>query len=110
MKEACKKDEKPIEEIALQQNIPKNMREWNFTKEGKANKSLFAVICRYIQEAINRDTGKMMSSKVLATHCDLAESSVGKLIMGKQYMGGHALKEYKETLGAAGKEVPIRKS
>ena len=51
-----------------------------------------------------------MSSKVLATHCDLAESSVGKLIMGKRYMGGHALKEYKETLGAAGKEVPIRKS
>ena len=39
VKEACKKDEKPIEEIALQQNIPKNMREWNFrsTKEGRAN-------------------------------------------------------------------------
>ena len=39
----------------------------------------------------------------------MASSSIGKLISGKQYLGGYALEQVHDKVKVEGKELPFRK-
>ena len=86
--------ESPIEDVAMFQNAPRCNKEWEFNAEGKATRMLAAIITRYIHERINKDTAKVLSAKTLHEKFGIAESSLGKVISGRQYKGGKEIGEY----------------
>ena len=86
--------ESPIEDVAMFQNVPRCNKEWEFNAEGKATRMLAAIITRYIHERINKDTAKVLSAKSLHMKFGIAESSLGKVISGRQYKGGKEIGEY----------------
>ena len=86
--------ESPIEDVAMFQNVPRCNKEWEFNAEGKATRMLAAIITRYIHERINKDTAKVLSAKSLHEKFGIAESSLSKVISGRQYKGGKEIGEY----------------
>ena len=86
--------ENPIEDVAMFQNVPRCNKEWEFIAEGKATRMLAAIVTRYIHERINKDTAKVLSAKSLHKKFGIAESSLGKVISGRQYKGGKEIGEY----------------
>ena len=51
----------------------------------------------------------VLSAKALETIYHTASSSIGKLISGKQYLGGYALEQVRDKIEAEGKELPFKK-
>ena len=86
--------ESPIEDVAMYQNVPRCNKEWEFNAEGKATRMLAAIVTRYIHERINKDMAKVLSAKSLHKKFGIAESSLGKVISGRQYKGGKEIGEY----------------
>ena len=56
-----------------------------------------------------KDKKVVLSAKALDTIYHTASSSIGKLISGKQYLGGYALEQVCDKVEAEGKELPFRK-
>ena len=62
-----------------------------------------------MHELQQKDKKVILSVKALETIFHTASSSIGKLISGKQYLGGYALEQVCDKVEAEGKELPFRK-
>ena len=100
---------RPIDEVVLAQNIPKYNPEWEHSPNGRATSYLATLVCRYVHKLQQKDKKVVFSVKALETIYHTASSSIGKLILGKQYLGGYALEQVRDKVEAEGKELPFRK-
>ena len=100
---------KPIDEVVFAQNIPKYNPEWEHSPNGLATAYLATLVCRYMNELQQKDKKVVLSAKALETIYHTASSSIGKLISGKQYLGGAALEQLRDKVEAEGKELPFKK-
>ena len=62
-----------------------------------------------MHELQQKDKKVVLSAKALETIYHTASSSIGKLILGKQYLGGAALEQLRDKVEAEGKELPFKK-
>ena len=62
-----------------------------------------------MHELQQKDKKVVLSAKALETIYHTASSSIGKLISGKQYLGGAALEQLRDKVEAEGKELPFKK-
>ena len=62
-----------------------------------------------MHELQQKDKKVVLSAKALETIYHTARSSIGKLISGKQYLGGAALEQMRDRIEAEGKELPFKK-
>ena len=100
---------RPIDEVVFAQNVPKYNPEWEHSPNGRATSYLATLVCRYMHELQQKDKKVMLSTKALETIYHTASSSIGKLISGKQYLGGYTLEQVCDKVEAEGKELPFRK-
>ena len=100
---------KPIDEVVFAQNVWKYNPEWEHSPNGRATSYLATLVCRYMHELQQKDKKVVLSAKALETIYHTASSSIGKLISGKQYLGGYALEQVQEKVEAEGKELPFKK-
>ena len=107
-KEACQ-GARLIDEVIFAQNCPTYNPEWQHSKEGRAMSYLASKVCRYMDELMHKDTQQVLSTRALETIYRTAASSVGKLILGKHYLGGYALDQLCDKAQVEGKELPMKK-
>ena len=100
---------KAIDEVVFAQNVPKYNPEWEHSPNGRATAYLAMLVCRYMHELQQKDKKVVLSAKALETIYHTASSSIGKLISGKQYLGGAALEQLCDKVEAEGKELPFKK-
>ena len=100
---------KPIDEVVFAQNVPKFNPEWEHSPNGLATSYLATLVCRYMHELQQKDKKVVLSVKALEMIYHTASSSIGKLISGKQYLGGAALEQLRDKVEAEGKELPFKK-
>ena len=100
---------KPIDEVVFAQNVPKYNPEWEHSPNGQATAYLATLVCRYMHELQQKDKKVVLSAKALETIYHTASSLIGKLISGKQYLGGAALEQLRDKVKAEGKELPLKK-
>ena len=100
---------RPIDEVVFEQNIPKYNPEWEHSPNGLATSYLAMLVCCYMHELQQKDKKMVLSTKALEMIYHTASSSIGKLISGKQYLGGYALEQVRDKVEAEGKELPFRK-
>ena len=100
---------KAIDEVVFAQNVPKYNPEWEHSPNGRATAYLAMLVCRYMHELQQKDKKVVLSAKALETIYHTASSSIGKLISGKQYLGGAALEQLRDKVEAEGKELPFKK-
>ena len=98
----------PIDEVVFAQNVPTYNPEWQHSNEGKATSYLVTLVCRYMNELQRKDKKVVLSAKALEAIYHMARSSVGKLISGKQYLGGYAMEQQRSKAEAEGKELPYK--
>ena len=99
---------RPIDEVIFAQNIPTYNPEWQHSNEGRATSYLAMLVCRYMNELQRKDKKVVMSAKALEAIYHTASSCVGKLISGKQYLGGYAMEQQRGKAEAEGKELPYK--
>ena len=99
---------RPIDEVVFAQNIPTYNPEWQHSNEGKATSYLATLVCRHMNELQRKDKKVVLSAKALEAIYHTASSSVGKLISGKQYLGGYAMEQQRGKAEAEGKELPYK--
>ena len=80
---------RPIDKVVFAQNIPTYNTEWQHSNEGRAMSYLAMLVCRYMNELQRKDKKVVLSAKALEAIYHTVGSSVGKLISGKQYLGGY---------------------
>ena len=95
-----------IDEVVFTQNVPTYNPEWQHSNEGRAMSYLATLVCRYMNELQRKDKKVVMSAKALEAIYHTASSSVGKLISGKQYLGGYTMEQQRGKL--EGKELPYK--
>ena len=100
---------RPIDEVVFVQNVPKYNPEWEHSPNRRATSYLATLVCRYMHELQQKDKKVVLSVKVLEMIYHMASSSIGKLISGKQYLGGYALEQVRDKIEAEGKELPFKK-
>ena len=100
---------RPIDEVVFAQNVPKYNLEWEHSPNGRAMSYLAMLVCRYMHELQQKDKKVVLSAKALETIYHTASSSIGKLISGKQYLGGYGLEQVRDKVEVEGKELPFRK-
>ena len=83
----------PIDEVVFAQNVAKYNPEWEQSPNGRATSHLATLVCRYVHELQQKDKKVVLSTKAFETIYHTASSSIGKLISGKQYLGGYALEQ-----------------
>ena len=98
----------PIDEVVFAQNVPTYNPEWQHTNEGRAMSYLATLVCRYMNELQRKDKKVVMSAKALEAIYHTASNSVGKLISGKQYLGGYAMEQQCDKAEVEGKELPYK--
>ena len=91
---------KPIDEVVFAQNVPKYNPEWEHSPNGRGTSYLATLVSRYIHELQQKDRKVILSVKALETIYHTASSLIGKLISGKQYLGGAALEQMREKIEA----------
>ena len=91
------------------QDVPKYIAEWEHSSNGRATAYLATLVCRYMHELQQKDKKVVLSAKALETIYHTVSSSIGKLISGKQYLGGAALEQLRDKVEAEGKELPFKK-
>ena len=101
---SCLKDE-----VVFAQNVPTYNPEWQHSNEGRATSYLAMLVCRYMNELQRKDKKVVLSAKALEAIYHTASSSVGKLISGKQYLGGYAMEQQCGKAEAEGKELPYKR-
>ena len=84
---------RPIDEVMFAQNVPKYNLEWEHSPNGRATSYLATLVCRCMHELQQKDKKVVLSTKALETIYHTASSLIGKLISGKQYLGGYALEQ-----------------
>ena len=99
---------RPIDEVIFAQNVPTYNPEWQHSNEGRATSYLATLVCRYMNELQRKDKKVVLSAKALEAIYHTASSSVGKLILGKQYLGGYAMEQQRDKAEAEGKELPYK--
>ena len=99
---------KPIDDICIDQNLPRNTREWEFQAEGDANCRLAALVTRYMHQAMMRDKKQFYSGTVLGGMFNVLSSTLNKILSGKKYMGGAELEKYREEMKRKGIDIPKR--
>ena len=99
---------RPIDEVVFAQNIPTYNPEWQHSNEGKATSYLATLVCRYMNELQRKDKKVVLSAKALEAIYHTASSFVGKLISGKQYLGGYTMEQKRGKAEAEGKELPYK--
>ena len=62
-----------------------------------------------MHELQQKDKKVVLSVKALEMIYHTASSSIGKLISGKQYLGGYTLEQVRDKVEAEGKELPFQK-
>ena len=67
--------------------VPMN-ETWRDSTEGRANRILGSFVNRYVYEQMHRHDGKVLSAKVLADKFELKESTLGKLLTARRFLGG----------------------
>ena len=100
---------RPIDEVVFVQNVPKYNPEWEHSPNGQATSYLVTLVCCYVHELQQKDKKVVLSAKALEMIFHMASSSIGKLISGKQYLGGYALEQVRDKVEAEGKELPFKK-
>ena len=100
---------RPIDKVVFAQNVPTYNPEWQHSNEGRATSYLAMLVCRYMNELQRKDKKVVMSAKALEAIYHMASSSVGKLISGKQYLGGYAMEQQRGKVKAEGKELPYKR-
>ena len=100
---------KQMDEVVFAQNVPKYNPEWEHSPNGRATSYLATLVCRYMHELQQKDKKVILSTKALETIYHTASSSIGKLISGKQYLGGAVLEQMRDKIEAEGKELPFKK-
>ena len=90
----------------MDQNLPRNAREWEYQAEGDAKCRLAALVTRYMHQAMMRDKKQFYSRKVLGEMFDIPPSTLNKLLSGRQYMGGVELKKYCDEMKQKGVDIP----
>ena len=100
---------RPIDEVVFAQNVPKYNPEWEHSPNGRATSYLATLICRYMHKLQQKDKKVVLSVKALETIYHTASSSIGKLISGRQYLGGYALEQVQDKVEAEEKALPFRK-
>ena len=100
---------RPIDEVMFAQNVPKYNLEWEHSPNGRVTSYLATLVCRYMHKLQQKDKKVVLSTKPLETIYHMANSSIGKLISSKQYLGGYALEQVHDKVEAEGKELPFRK-
>ena len=100
---------RPIDEVVFAQNVLSYNPEWQHSNEGKATSYLAMLVCRYMNELQRKDKKVVLSAKVLEAIYHMASSSVGKLILGKQYLGGYAMEQQHGKAEVEGKELPYKR-
>ena len=100
---------RPIDEVIFAQNIPKYNPEWEHSPNGRVTSYLATLVCHYMHKLQQKDKKVVLSAKALETIYHMASSLIGKLISGKQYLGGYALKQVHDKVEVEGKELPFRK-
>ena len=98
----------PIDEVVFVQNVLTYNPEWQHSIEGKATSYLETLVCRYMNELQRKDKKVVLSAKVLEAIYHTASSSVGKLILGKQYLGGYAMEQQRGKAEAEGKKIALQ--
>ena len=96
----------PIDKVVFAQNVPTYNPDWQHSNEGRATSYLATLVCRYMNELQRKDKKVVMSAKALEAIYHTASSSVGKLILGKQYLGGYTMEQQHRKAEAEGKEFP----
>ena len=81
-------DYKPIDEICVDQNLPRNVRELEYQAEGDANHRLAAGVTRYMHQVMMCDKKQFYSGMVLGGMFDVPPSTLNKLLSRRKYMGG----------------------
>ena len=97
-----------IDEVIFAQNVPTYNPEWQHSNEGRATSYLAMLVCRYMNELQRKDKKVVLSAKALEAIYHTASSSVGKLISGKQYLGGYAMEQQCGKAEVEGKELPYK--
>ena len=100
---------RPIDEVVFAQNVPTYNPEWQHSNEGRATSYLVTLVCRYMNELQRKDKKVVMSVKALEAIYHTASSSVGKLISGKQHLGGYAMEQQCGKAEVEGKELPYKR-
>ena len=100
---------KPIDEVVFAQNVLKYNPEWEHSPNRRATSYLATLVCHYMHKLQQKDKKVVLSMKALETIYHMASSSIGKLISGKQYLGGYALEQVRNKVEAEGKELPFKK-
>ena len=100
---------RPIDEVVFAQNVPKYNPEWEHSPNGRGTSYLATLICQYMHELQQKDKKVVLSAKALETIYHTVSSSIGKLISGRQYLGGNALEQVQDKMEVKGKELPFRK-
>ena len=99
----------PIDEVIFAQNCPTYNAEWAHSKEGKPMAYLASVVCRYIDKLMRKDKQLVLSAQALETIYHTPSSSVGKLILGKHYLGGYKLDQVRAKKEKDSTEILQRK-
>ena len=100
---------RPIDEVIFVQNVPTYNPEWKHSTNGRATSYLATLVCWYMNELQRKDKKLVLSAKALEMIYHMASSSVGKLISGKQYLGGYALDQQRDKAEAEGKELLFKR-
>ena len=98
---------RPIDEVIFAQNVPTYNPEWQYSNKRRATSYLATLVCRNMNELQRKDKKVVMSAKALEAIYHMASSSVGKLISGKQYLGGYAMEQQRGKAEAEGKRIAL---
>ena len=91
---------RPIDEVVFAQYVTKYNPEWEHSPNGRATSYLATLVCWYMHELQQKDKKVVLSTKALETIYHTMSSSIGKLILGKQYLGGYALEQVRDKVEA----------
>ena len=99
------KEYRPIDKICIDQNLPRDAREWEYQAEGDANRHLAVVVTLYMHQAMMHKEKKFYSGIVLGEMFKVPPSTLNKLLSGRKYMGGAELNKYHEEMARKGVEI-----
>ena len=86
---------KPTIELAASMNLVSMNEDWNDSKDGRATRILAAFVNRYLYEQMHAKDGKVLSANVPGDKFNLKESTLGKLLNARWYLGGKEAMLYK---------------
>ena len=87
--------------LAVKQNLVSMNEDWKDTKDGRATCILAVFVNRYVYEQMFLKTGKVLSAKALGETFHLKESTLGKLLSARHYLGGREASFFKKRCESA---------